>query len=130
MQLNSPPRKAIRFSHSQDILRLLCNPGVRYRNHNSQSVVRILIQVSPVHTRPFYFFKIHCNIMLLFTPSTYSDFWPSGFSIKNFCLFLLSTIRSQLFDMTTAQYVVEPYTVQLSSSPPFPPSRDNTRLLT
>jgi hypothetical protein len=51
MQLNIPPRKAIRFSDIQDIIRLLCNPGVRYRNHNSLSVVRILIQVSPVHTR-------------------------------------------------------------------------------
>jgi hypothetical protein len=43
--------------------RILCNPEVHYRSHNSPPTVPILIQINPTHS-----LKIHFNIVLPFTP--------------------------------------------------------------
>jgi hypothetical protein len=59
-------------SASQEILRLLWNPKVHNRVHNSPSLVPILSQINSAHTFPPYFPKIHSNIILPTTPILFS----------------------------------------------------------
>jgi hypothetical protein len=56
------------YKASQEIPHALQNLKFHYRTHKSPSLVRILKQMNPVYTFPFYFPKIHCNIVLSSTP--------------------------------------------------------------
>jgi len=71
-------------SYSQEIQRLLRNPKVYYRFHNSQSLVPILSQMHPVHTFPSYSPKVRSNIIFPSTPR--SSHWSLlfRFSDQNF----------------------------------------------
>ena len=79
----SPLWEANRFSSSQVIPRILCNPNVHYRIHKCLLPVPLLNHIDLAHTPTSHFLKIHLNIIL---PSTLcSPKWSlsSRFSHQN-----------------------------------------------
>jgi hypothetical protein len=56
--------------------------------HNSPLLVHVLRHINPVDTLPFYFFKIHFNIILPPTTSLPVDVFPSVFQPKSCMNFL------------------------------------------
>jgi hypothetical protein len=55
---HSPSWEANSDISSQEISRILWNPKVQYRVHNSPPLVPVLSQMNPVHTFPTYLPKI------------------------------------------------------------------------
>jgi hypothetical protein len=61
-----PSWEANSLSASQEIPRLLRNPNVHCRVHNSTPLVPILTQMNPVRTFTLYFPKIHSDIIPIY----------------------------------------------------------------
>jgi hypothetical protein len=67
-----PPGEAKSHSASQKIPRLLRNPKVYYRVHNSLPLDPILSQLNPIYAPTLYFFKTHVNAIYSFTLISYN----------------------------------------------------------
>jgi hypothetical protein len=61
----SPSLEAASRAVTEEILSILVNSKVQYHIQNSPPLVPTQIQISPVHTTPFYKSKIHFNVIHL-----------------------------------------------------------------
>jgi hypothetical protein len=80
MELN-PSLEAASYAATEELPNILLNPKVYYSVHQSPLLVPLLSQINPVHTTPFYLFKIHFDNIL----QTISNQLPKFFLL----LFLL-----------------------------------------
>ena len=86
--------EANRFSASQQILHILRNPKVYYRNHKCPLPIPILSHLDPVHTPTSHFLKMHLILFSHLRLGLASGFFPSGFPTKILYTPLFSPVRA------------------------------------
>jgi hypothetical protein len=96
----STPWEANRFSATQEISRILWNPEVHYRIHNSPPPVLILSQINPVHAPTSHYLRIHHNIIL-----------PSTLGSPKWSLFLRFPHQTPVYDspLRHTSYMPRPF---------------------
>jgi hypothetical protein len=87
---HSPSWEAKRFSASQEIPRILWNPKVHYRIHNSPPPVPILSHINPIQASSSHFLNIHFNIIVSYTSGSFKWSFHSSFPTKTLFAPLLS----------------------------------------
>jgi len=85
----SPSRAANRSAANHEVNYILWNSKLHYLAHKSTPTLHILSQMNKVQSLPFYFFRIHFNIILPSTPTSSKRLQPSGFPSK-VCMYCLS----------------------------------------
>ena len=111
--------KFVVFSASQEIHHVLWNPEVHYHVHNSLPLFPILSQILP-----YYFYKIHLNIILPSTARFHSCLCSSPFPTNtplmgDLCpsfLILLNVVTRIIFDEST-NYVLSSSSCSILQSP-------------
>jgi len=117
----SPSSEPNSHPATQEISRLLWNPKVHYRVHNSLPPIPILRQMNLVHSCPHYFSNIISSIVIPSTPKSSEWSLPFGYSDQNFvCIYHLSHpcyIPSpfNLLDLITLIIFDEAYMLRSSS---------------
>jgi hypothetical protein len=81
-------------STSQEIIRILWNPKVQHRVHNSPPQVPILSQMNPIHIPKPYFRKIHLNVISHLRLGLPSGLLPSDLPTKMLYAPLTSPMRA------------------------------------
>jgi hypothetical protein len=99
---HSPAWEANGFLASQEIPRIWRNPKVHYRFHNSPASAPILSQINPVHVPPFHLLKVHFNIILRSTPTS---FQVASLYLLCFVLFRLYIFIFCMFFFNFVNYV-------------------------
>jgi hypothetical protein len=89
----SPSCEAANCEATQELPRILWNPKVHYRVHESPPLVSILSQIDPVNTIPSYLPKIYFNIVHHPRLCVPSGLFPSRFPTNILYAFLFSHIR-------------------------------------
>jgi hypothetical protein len=90
----SPSCGAVSCAATQELPKILWNPNVHYRVHNSTPLVHILSQTNPVYTtHPIYLrsIVIQCTHLCLGLPC---GLFPSGFPTNILHAFLFYSIRA------------------------------------
>ena len=86
----SPSWEPYSSSVSHKIPRILWNPKVHYRVHNSLVLVSVLSRVNQIGVLQAHFFKIHFNITPHLRLDLPCNLFPSGFPTKNLHAILVS----------------------------------------
>jgi hypothetical protein len=122
---HSPSQETNSCSASQEIPRLLWNPKVHYRIHQSSPPITVLSQINPIQMLRSNFRKTHFNfnIVLPSTSRSSRDILSSGYPIKIVSACLICSIRARcpahhiFLDFIALIKFREGY--KILSSPPF-----------
>jgi hypothetical protein len=79
----SAPSQTKNFCVSEDVPRILYNPHVHYRTHDSPTLFPVVGLISPTYVLPVSFFGTHFNIIFPSTPMSYEWSFSFGFSYLN-----------------------------------------------
>jgi len=108
--MEQSPSEADIHSACQETPRLLWNPKVHYRVHNSPPLLPILVQMNPVNTFPPYFPEIRCNIFPSAPSSSYRVLFLQVFRPKSTIEQKKTHLRRRDFKCDHSKWTVTTYT--------------------